>query len=621
MMNRKFFTPDKLVCYIMSLLVIVAATAAIIMIVRTSICDSQEIEFPEKKPENTPWGYKCVDDRCVRTLISDDNWRSLDSLSVCHLKCEQFATLLPHPTQLVQIGDTYETVSVCRVEFVAVKDAAVQDYLDESICRFHRVLKSKKTERHPLARGAQVTVEFDLGSADISLRQDTDESYKLHVEARPGGEIGVRISAETYFGLRHGLESLGQLIVYDNLQLRYKMPTRVEIEDRPVYRHRGLLLDTVRKFYSLKTIKRTIDVMAMVKMNVFHWHITDANSYPMRLKNFPDMARFGAYGPDRVYTVEDMKEVVRFARVRGIRVIPEFDAPSHVAEGWQFTDFVACYNAQPWSQYCAGPPCGQLDPTRADLYDVLESIYGEMNDVFDRPDLFHMGGDEVYPSCWNTSAHIQQWMLEKGWNLQRDDFVELWNHFQTQAHERLKKVAPGTRAILWTGTLTEENFVDRFLPPEDYVIQVWTVGSGAGSQVPHLLARGYDLIISNNDALYLDCGFGLYVDEGVNWCSPYKPWSKIYNNNITAMGGERRGQILGAEACSWSSISGEESLDARLWPRVSALAERLWSDPATNFRGVERRLLLHRRDLVDFGIDAESVQPEWCLQNPFYCTR
>uniref|UniRef100_A0A1B0D7A1 Beta-hexosaminidase n=1 Tax=Phlebotomus papatasi TaxID=29031 RepID=A0A1B0D7A1_PHLPP len=533
--KKKFFTPDKIVCYIMSLLVIVAATAAVIMIVRTSICDAQENDFPEEKPV---------------------------------------------------------------------------------------VLKSKKTQRHPLARGVHVSVEFYLTETDLSLTLDTDESYSLSIAKASGGEgINVKIHAVTYFGLRHGLESLGQLIVYDELQFRYKMPGKVEIVDRPVYRHRGLLLDTVRQFYSVKSIKRTIDAMAMVKLNVFHWHITDANSYPMKLQNFQEMARIGAYGPKEVYSVEDIREVVRFAKIRGIRVMPEYDAPAHVAEGWQFTDFVTCYNAQPWDQFCAGPPCGQLDPTRADLYDVLEGIYDEMNELFDQPDLFHMGGDEVYPSCWNISSHVQQWMMDRGWGVEREDFVELWNHFQTLAHERLKKVAPKTRAVLWTGTLTEANFVERFLPPEDYVIQVWTEGSGTGSHIPHLLAGGYDLIISNTDALYLDCGFGSYVGEGVNWCSPYKPWTKMYNNNITAMGGERHGQILGAEACSWSSISGEPGIDSRLWPRLSALAERLWTDPDTDFRAVERRILLHRRDLVNFGINAESIQPGWCLHNPSYCVR
>ncbi|XP_055689176.1 chitooligosaccharidolytic beta-N-acetylglucosaminidase-like isoform X1 [Lutzomyia longipalpis] len=643
MNKKKCFTPDKLVCYVMGLLVVVAATAAVIMIVRTSICDSQEVDFAEKKPIATPWGFKCVEDKCVRTLITVDNWRYLDSLSVCHLKCERYGTLLPQPTIQTHISDTVEAISVCGMEFIGVEDEAVQNHLDESIHRFFQHLEKKKTEKHPLARGSKVRVEFKLAQNNLSLTLDTDESYKLQINGDVEHEIKVLIEGETYFGLRHGLESLAQLIVYDNLQYRYKIPKRVEIEDRPAYRHRGILLDTVRQFYTVDSIKRTLDTMAIVKLNVFHWHITDANSYPMKLKNFPDMARFGAYGPHKVYTVNDMKEVViintneegdyqriifffhfqvvRYARVRGIRVIPEFDAPAHVAEGWQLTDFVTCYNAQPWSQFCAGPPCGQLDPTRADLYNVLEEIYREMNEVFDYPDMFHMGGDEVYPSCWNTSTHIQQWMIERGWQLRREDFVELWNHFQSHAHERLKAAASQTRAILWTGTLTEPNFVERFLPQEDYIIQVWTEGSGAASHVPHLLARGYDLIISNSDALYLDCGFGLYVDEGVNWCSPYKPWSKIYNNNITAMGGERREQILGAEACLWSSISSEDSLDSRLWPRASALAERLWSDPETNFRGVERRILLHRRDLINLGIAAESIQPDWCLQNPFYCVR
>ncbi|GAB0100864.1 hypothetical protein DMENIID0001_169610 [Sergentomyia squamirostris] len=621
-MNRKFFTPDKIVCYVMSVMVIVAATAAIIMVVRTSICDSKEVEIPEQKPMSATWGYRCIEGKCHRTLISTDNWINLDSLSVCHLKCEKYATLLPHPTGQVHIGRAVETVSLCRVDFTQFDDSSVQKYLTASIDRFHRVLEWKRTKDQAYAKGSRLAVQFNLTSMDLSLNRDTDECYSLKVDFNSEWGIRVAITGETYYGIRHGLETLAQLIVYDDLQVRYKVPSDVEIVDCPVYGYRGLLLDTVRQYYSLDSIKRTIDTMAMVKLNVFHWHITDSNSYPMKLNRFPEMAQIGAYSPDRVYTPADMRDVVEFARIRGIRVIPEYDAPAHVAEGWQLTDLITCYNGQPYYEFCAGPPCGQLDPTQEQVYGYLESIYAEMNEIFNFPDMFHMGGDEVYPSCWNSSVTVRQWMTDRGWTHDRDGYIQLWDYFQAKAHEKLMKASQGkTKAILWTGTLTEEAFVDRFLSPADYIIQVWTLGSGPTSQIPHLLERGYDLIISNNDALYLDCGFGLYVDEGVNWCSPYKPWTKIYGNNITAMAGEYRGQILGAEACSWSSINGEPSLDSRLWPRLSALAERLWTDPDTNFRQVERRILHHLRDLINAGIDAESIQPEWCIQNPHYCLR
>lgn len=134
-----------------------------------------------------------------------------------------------------------------------------------------------------------------------------------------------------------------------------------------------------------------------------------------------------------------------------------------------------------------------------------------------------------------------------------------------------------------------------------------------------LLERGYELIMSNHDALYLDCGFGLWVADGNNWCSPYKPWHAVYNNNLRNLAGEYQSQILGGEVCLWSSINDEQTLDSRVWPRASALAERLWAEPEETYRWAETRILYHRENLVENGIGAESIQPMWCLQNEGQC--
>lgn len=124
--------------------------------------------------------------------------------------------------------------------------------------------------------------------------------------------------------------------------------------------------------------------------------------------------------------------------------------------------------------------------------------------------------------------------------------------------------------------------------------------------------------MSNYDALYLDCGFGAWVTEGNNWCSPYIGWEKIYKNNLTSFG-EYNGQFYGAEAALWSEQTDHHTLDGRVWPRLSALGERLWSNPSTHWRKAESRMLIHRERLVENGIAAESLQPQWCLQNEGEC--
>lgn len=162
-----------------------------------------------------------------------------------------------------------------------------------------------------------------------------------------------------------------------------------------------------------------------------------------------------------------------YANARGVLLLPEFDAPAHVGEGWQFKNLTACFNAQPWSKYCVEPPCGQLDPTKDQMYDILEDIYREMYEAFGQPDIFHMGGDEVSNSCWNSSAEIQEWMKSRGWGLETADFMKLWGHFQENALARLDKVTGKTLpVIMWTSHLTEVPYVEKYLDKNRYIIQV-----------------------------------------------------------------------------------------------------------------------------------------------------
>ncbi|CAH2107988.1 unnamed protein product [Euphydryas editha] len=357
--------------------------------------------------------------------------------------------------------------------------------------------------------------------------------------------------------------------------------------------------------------------MAAVKLNTFHWHITDSQSFPFVSGRRPQLTTYGAYSPAKVYSPRAIREVVRFGRERGVRVLPEFDAPAHVGEGWQDSGLTVCFKAEPWTTYCVEPPCGQLNPTKEELYDHLEDIYRDMAEVFET-DVFHMGGDEVSERCWNSSQQIRDFMSENRWGLDRAAFLQLWNYFQTRAQDRAYK-AFGKRLplILWTSTLTDYSHVDNFLNKDDYIIQVWT--TAADPQIQGLLQKGYRLIMSNYDALYLDCGYGAWVGSGNNWCSPYIGWQKVYENSPKLIAREYSDQILGGEAALWSEQADATTLDARLWPRAAAMAERLWAEPDSPWNAAEARMLHVRERLVNMGIKAESIEPEWCYQNEGYC--
>nr|CAD7414957.1 unnamed protein product [Timema poppensis] len=234
---------------------------------------------------------------------------------------------------------------------------------------------------------------------------------------------------------------------------------------------------------------------------------------------------------------------------------------------------------------------------------------------------------QVNFNCWNSTEEIVTWLSKKGLGRQEEDFLELWDEFQTKALLKVEEANGGASLpiVLWTSGLTGKGHVEKYLDKERYIIQIWTTGSD--ELIGELVNKGYRIIVSNYDALYFDCGFGAWVGEGNNWCSPYIGWQKVYMNSpydiVTKLGvnltSDVRAQILGSEATLWTEQVDDSSVDGRLWPRSSAMAERLWSNPAEGWREAEYRMLHHRERLVQRGVQPESLEPLWCLQNQGYC--
>merc|ERR1712115_771818 len=207
---------------------------------------------------------------------------------------------------------------------------------------------------------------------------------------------------------------------------------------------------------------------------------------------------------------------------------------------------------------------------------TLGKLYQDFFELFDT-DMFHMGGDEVNLNCWNTTKEIRDELRQRGETGSKDD----------------------------------------------YIIQIWTKGND--SVVKELIEKDFKVIFSNYDAWYLDCGYSSWVGEGNNWCSPYKGWQIVYDNSprehYRNAGGQtfREQRILGGEAAMWTEQVDGAAVMHKLWPRVSALGERLWSDPETNWKQAELRMLDQRARQVERGTDADALQPEWCRQNEALC--
>ncbi|KAK8737037.1 hypothetical protein OTU49_004769 [Cherax quadricarinatus] len=586
----------------------------------------------------SPWGYRCTNGRCVKHL--NTGVTGLVTLNQCKLTCGPFGVLWPRP-QTASIGTEVVQFLPRNVALVSKVPEQVETLIKEAFDLF----KDNLEKYHPYyvaGVGAPWSVPWEPSSATHTLQVvikvrglesyltlQTDESYQLQL-VTVGQVTTATISAQNFFGARHGLETILQLVDYHEICDTLMVVTSASIYDSPVFKYRGLLLDTSRNFFSIASIKRTIDAMSANKLNTFHWHLTDSHSFPLYLKSLPNMAYYGAYSSRQIYHPKEVKEVVQYGRVRGIRVLPEFDAPAHVGNGWQWTEqqglgkLALCVNREPWQSYCVEPPCGQLNLANPNIYLVLGQIYQEIAKLFTPLDLFHYGGDEVNLNCWNTTTEMTSWMKFNNRNLSADDYYRQWSVFQEKSRQLLTSAnndveVPG---IVWTSHLTEKGRVDQYLNNTQYIIQIWSTGEDP--LIAELLNKNYQVIFSNYDAWYLDCGVGAWVGAGHNWCSPYKGWQKVYDNNphdiaLNLTGSAHKDLILGGEAALWSEQVDEASLDAKVWPRGAALAERLWSNPLTDWSEAEHRFIHQRQRLLQRGVLPERIQPEWCHQNEGLC--
>ncbi|CAG0879157.1 unnamed protein product [Cyprideis torosa] len=555
------------------------------------------------------WSYDCVRDeigrgeqRCARQDKASSSGGLELTLEVCKLICGQYGQLWPLPkARFVQLGNSTRQflLSSFTVKSQLSPSSELEAMVNEAAQRISQLAsmlhpeypfsedKSNPLHRSPVDSASVSSVEVRVRVVSDSLfGYGLDESYSLSITSTPK-KVLVVILAETFFGARHGLETLLQCMAYDSRSDSLRIIETVTIDgDSPDYQHRGLSLDSSRSYTPIPLLKKIIDAMGMNKMNILHWHITDTHSFPFQPPRRPLVGLYGAYSPRHVYYPEDVRDLVHFARVRGVKIIPELDAPSH------------CGNE---------PPCGQLNPVNENVYDVLEDLYADFLDVFDG-DIFHMGGDEVMIPSWNKTDHetveILEYLSTMKWD--RNDpqsFVKLWGDvFQKKAFERLRNLRENITAILWTSELTNPSHVEEYLHKDDYIIQLWT--DSQAPSIAQLAKQGYRLIFTNYDAWYLDCGFAAWVGSGHNWCSPYK---------------ELRKQIQGGEVAMWAEQTDEHNVETKIWPRASAMAERLWSNPETGYEAAEARIQQHRDRMAKFGIGSELLQPEFCRQNEGLC--
>ena len=394
---------------------------------------------------------------------------------------------------------------------------------------------------------ATLVIQTDRAGKEIQ-EVGEDESYILDVST-----ASARLRASTPLGTMHGLQTFLQLV--DVSPDGFAAPA-LTIQDKPRFPWRGLMLDSARHFLPLEVIRRNLDGMEAVKMNVFHWHLSENQGFRAESKKFPKLHESGS--DSLYYTQDEIRELIAYARDRGIRVVPEFDMPGHSTAWFVGHPELASGKGPYQIERRWGIFDPAMDPTSEKVYKFLDDFIGEMARIF--PDhYFHIGGDEVNGKEWDANPKIQAFMKAR----------QLKNNEALQAYfsGRVQKLVTkhGKTVVGWDEVLVEG-------VPKDIVIQSWR----GQASLAKAAKQGYRGILSN----------GYYLDLG---------WSAARHYAVDPMSGdaanlsaEEKQKILGGESCMWAEYVSPENVDSRIWPRNAAIAERLWSpqevrDPASMY--------------------------------------
>ena len=397
------------------------------------------------------------------------------------------------------------------------------------------------------------------------------EGYRLRV-----GPTGATLVAGSAAGVQRGIATFRQVLESTPRGWRAQY---CDIQDQPRFAWRGLLVDAARHFLPVPVVKRNLDGMAAVKLNVLHWHLSDDQGWRVESRLFPRLQTVA--GATGYYTQAEVREVVRYAQTKGIRVVPEFDLPGHSGA------LLAAYPRLASNDSIKAVPVRwgvlniALDPTRESTYALLDSLLTEMSGLF--PDQYlHIGGDENDGRQWRHNPRIVAFMQEKGFVTAKGtvDKHQLQNYFNRRLLTTVQKL--GKTMVGWDEILGPD------LPPP-IVVESWRGPKAVAAAValghPALRAHGY------------------YLDLYYSAASYYAP------DPTQGVPDSLQSRVLGGEATMWSEFADSAIYDSRVWPRAAAVAERLWSPAAASqdVPDLYRRLAVVSDELEALGLRHRRV--------------
>jgi len=512
----------------------------------------------------------------------------------------QGINITPMPLELTQKEETFNLSKA--VVFVTADDA-----VEKVASYFASKIKN--------STGYNLSIEKVKPAGNyinLELAQDIDvneEGYLLDVTAS-----GIEIKAKTPQGIFYAMQTVMQLLPAEIespsliKNIGWKMPA-VTIKDEPRFKYRGSHMDICRHFASVEYIKNQLDVLAMFKINKFHWHLTDDQAWRIEIKKYPKLTEMGAvrtegegttYGPF-FYTQEQVKDVVAYAKERCIEVIPEVELPGHAVAAIHAYPELSCTGKQIdvrnyWGVandvFCAG---------NDSVFQFLENVIAEMIPLFES-DYFHIGGDECPKIRWEKCPKCQARIKELGLKADKDHSAEM--KLQSYFVQRMEKfLAKHNKKIIGWDEILEGG-----LAPTATVMS-WQ-GEEGGIASANM---GHDVIMTPQVWMYLDKYQGdsqlLPVTIG-----GYLTLKKVYNYEPVPekIAKDKQHHILGAQVNSWTEYKyNEEGMDYDKYPRLIALAELNWTPKdKKDYKDFERRIDNQRVRLDMHNINYYIPMPE-----------
>lgn len=442
---------------------------------------------------------------------------------------EQPVPVMPAPSEVRIAGGRVPAGSLLVVKTERLPNERLGLAIGRAKSRWHaRVAGPEPTE-------TALTIKWRV-DAPLVPRENEDESYILEV-----GPGAVTLSAATDIGALRGLETLLQLP--EEAGHSWSMAAAT-IADAPRFPWRGLMIDVARHWQPTEVIERNIDAMAAVKLNVLHLHLTDDQGFRIESRTHPELQARGSDG--RFFTQAQMAGIIRYAALRAIRVVPEFDVPGH-ATSWVVSHPELASLPGPYGierQWGVFDPV--LDPTKEATYALLGDFLREMAALFPDP-FIHIGGDENNGVQWNANHAIQAYIASHGLK----DNAGLHAYFNQRIAAIL--ASAGKRVVGWDEILNPAL-------PRSCVIDSWRGDDGIAAAAK----LGLDCILSH----------GFYIDLNYPASDHYLADPLPLGNTLTPA---ERAHVLGGEATMWAEWVTPETIDSRIWPRTAAIAERLWS--------------------------------------------